>query len=399
MDITAVICEYNPFHKGHKYQINEIKKSSPDTTVLCIMSPNFVQRGSAAIYDKYTRAHSALLSGADIVLSMPQCFALLSAEGFARCGVKIASLMGATSLAFGVENDDEEVLKNIAKTLALPEFEKALSEEIKKAPSESFPKNREKALLRFLRKEEALFIREPNNILAVEYIKAINDICPDMEIKPIKRVGNGHLDNSNVGEYISASGIRQTLKSGEDILPYLPLETHSIIKDSKEFDMAKYHDFLYSALTTSDYEKIFNACGNKELTDIVFASAKKFPTYSDFRSSLSRKKHPETKIDRVLTNVLLNLKFDSFLHETPSYANVLAINHKGRKVISNLEKDSPLILLSRGAQYKRHLKNSDFKKQVEYELMADRIYSRCFKNPCGEEYFINKKTIISEDVK
>ena len=101
----------------------------------------------------------------------------------------------------------------------------------------------------------------------------------------------------------------------------------------------------------------------------------------------------------MLTNVLLNLEFDSFMKESPAYASVLALNKKGREVISKASKDLPLILLSRGAQYKKHMKSADFARQIEYELMADRIYSRCFDKPCGEEYFINKKTIISEDTK
>lgn len=388
--VTAVICEYNPFHKGHKYQLDEIRRLKPDTKILSVMSPNFVQRGQPALFDKYVRGECAVRCGADIAVSMPQVFSLLSAEGFAECGVRLASRLGAKTLSFGVENDDVEKLKNIAKTLISDEFEEKFSEFMFSFPSLSFPTIRQKTLEHFVGKEGAEIISTPNNILGVEYIKAIMRYCPDMEILPIKRKGNGYNDSSESGDYLSATAIRQMLYSGKDWKKAVPNEIISLLSNSVHLEAQTYEAFLFSVLTIAKYGLALHSSGGPELANTIITSIAESGEYSDFRQRLSRKKFVETRIDRTLVNIMLGLRFDEYMHSEPEYATVLAMNSRGRDIIKKC--DFPLI--SRYADGKK-LEGA----QIQKELLADRIWARCTSTPMGEKYFINKRPFMAEDNK
>ena len=387
--VTAVICEYNPFHKGHKYQLDEIRRLKPNTKILSVMSPGFVQRGQPAVFDKYVRGECAVRCGADIAVSMPQVFSLLSAEGFAEGGVKVAREMGADSLAFGVENDDAEALKSVARILISDEFEQKLKEQLDLFPSLSFPSVRQKALECLCDKEVADMISTPNNILAIEYIKAIMRYCPDMEILPIKRTGNGHSDISESGEVLSATAIRRIIHCDRKWETYVPKETLTALDGATRLDSKLYEAFLFSALSVGEYEKILRSAGNKELADTVATAVRESGSYTEFRQKLSRKKFPETKIDRMLVCCLLGIACDEYMHSDPEYVTFLASNDHGRDIL----KQCKIPVISRYADGKRI-----GGKQCEKELLADRIWARCTLSPMGEKYFIEKKPYTAEDI-
>ncbi len=384
---VAIICEYNPFHKGHKYQLDTVRKLLPDSEIISIMSPSFVQRGQPAVFDKFIRGECAVSCGADLAVSMPQVLALLSAEGFAEGGVKVAKLLGADTLAFGVENDDTELLVRVAGCLISPEFEAVLKKELEASPELSFPIVRQKALSRMIG-DSADVISTPNNILAVEYIKAIIKNAPEMKILPIKRIGNAHSDLSENGEFLSASAIRELMKSKSNWKSALPHEVLNVLKNANQLDVDRYQDFLYTAVTISDYDRIYKATGNKELSDTIYSAVKRSADYNGFRASLCRKKFTQTKIDRCLINILLNLSADEFMHASPEYITLLAMNMTGRKIISET-RNQDTVVISRYGDSKK-LKGS----QIKLEQLADRIWARCTDKPCGEDYFVNKTPVV-----
>lgn len=388
MTVTAVICEYNPFHKGHKYQLDKIKELCSDTKIISVMSPNFVQRGRPAVFDKFVRGECAVRSGADLAVSMPQVFAILSAEGFAEGGVRIAQRLGANALAFGVETDDLEKLTEIAKVLLSNEFEDKLRQELALSPFLSFPAVRQKALEAFLGKEAANIISTHNNILAVEYIKASMRYCPNMKFIPIKRVGNGYGDLSEKGEFLSATAIREIIDNKREWQHAIPTESLCAVESAVMLDSEKYDSLLFSALSVGDYDRILSATNNKELADTVFSAIKTSGDYNSFRQKLSRKKFPETKIDRGLANFLLGIKCDEYMHSAPEYATLLAMNSDGGPIV----KHSSVPVVSKFGDTKKLTGG-----QIEKEMMADRIWARCTDNPNGEKYFIDKKPYISED--
>lgn len=390
MAITAIICEYNPFHKGHKYQIDSVKQNSSGDKVISVMSPNFVQRGRPAIFDKYVRGECAVKSGADLAVSMPQVFALLSAEGFAEGGVRLADALGADSLAFGVEDNEIEKLSEAARVLISDNFEKELGEELSRSPELPFPAVRQRVLSKLAGNEVAELISTPNNILAVEYLKAILRYCPGIKPIPIKRIGSGYSDGTEEGHYLSATAIRRVMEEKRQWKRHVPDTTHSAVESAVMLDTDSYDSFLFAALSVGEYNKILSASGNKELADTIFSTQKECGDYATFRSKLSRKKFAETKIDRALVNFLLDINHDEYMHCAPQYATLLGMNEQGREIL----RYSELPVLSRFG---------DAKKvegiQIEKEHLADRIWARCCETPSGERYFVNKKPYIAEEIK
>lgn len=392
MDRIAIIAEYNPFHKGHKYQINEIKKERDNCSVISIMSPNFVQRGYPAVFDKYLRGECAVKSGVDLAVSMPIVFAILSAEGFAEAGVKLANKFGATHLSFGVETLDKSLLIDVANFLISSDFEAYIKEELASSPYLSYPAVREKAIEKALSKNAATFIKTPNNILAVEYVKAILRFCPNIEILPIKRTGNAYDDKSSDGDILSATAIRHLMAEKQSFYDKIPKETIDTVINANEFNTQHFESFLYSVIFTKAKEDILKCSGNVELSDIIYKSAQKHPDFESFRSSLSRRKHTEAKIDRALLNIMLNIGYDEYFHQDPKYATVLAMNSKGKEIISSLRKSNDIVLISKGSDFKKHNLEG-----MDVEIFADRIYGRCTQTPSDGGYFLRKKPYIYEE--
>ena len=185
MKITGIICEYNPLHLGHKKQLDTVRAADPDGGIVCLMSGNFVQRGMPAVFDKMLRAKAAVQCGADLVLELPVTVSLSSAEGFAAGGVSILSKF-CSHLCFGAETADGEALTELAAALLSPHFPAALREELDKGYS--FPKARQNALESM--GYNSAVLSSPNNILAVEYCKAILDQNSKLIPMPIFRQGS-----------------------------------------------------------------------------------------------------------------------------------------------------------------------------------------------------------------
>ena len=206
MKICAIICEYNPFHNGHLYQIQAAKAATGADAILCLMSGNFVQRGEAAVFEKHLRAKHALLGGADAVIELPAVFATSNAEIFAKGAVKLlSSVPDVKMLSFGTETASEKELLNAA-TLLLNE-PKEISERIRKRLQDgvSYAKARAEAWEDKIPQE---LLTSPNNILALEYAKAILTYQADIKLFPIKRLGGGYNETALNGSYSSATSIR-----------------------------------------------------------------------------------------------------------------------------------------------------------------------------------------------
>ena len=212
MKILAIICELNPFHNGHKYLIEKAKEMTGCGAVLCIMSGNFTQRGDMCIADKYARAKHAIFGGADLVIQLPSPFAVAPAEIFAKGAIKILSAIPeVTTLAFGCESGNKQDFINSAKLLIgeNEKFKSVLNEKL--ATGESYVKSYSCAFEACAGKKDLL--SKPNNILALEYTKAILRTNANMNILPIKRIGADYNDGELKENFSSASAIRKNLTS------------------------------------------------------------------------------------------------------------------------------------------------------------------------------------------
>lgn len=325
MKTVGIICEYNPFHNGHKKQLDTIRAQlGGDCAIVCLMSGNFVQRGAPAIFHKSLRAQAALFSGADLVLELPVTYALSSAEGFAAGGVKILGGF-CDLLCFGTETGDAVALISAAKALLSDDFKDALRQQLDKGLS--FPAARAAAL-----QEHSALLQKPNDILAVEYCKAILSQKSAMQPMPILRQGDYH-DTAADLENPSATAIRNLLRSGESWSEYVPEEAGALFRHAEAYTLAAGERSVLAKLrcmTDAEFEalpygseglwrKFMHACRNCDSTQSIISETKS-------------KRYTRTRIDRMLMCAYLGITKE-MLESTPPYTRVLALNEKGRSVL------------------------------------------------------------------
>ena len=330
MDTVGVICEYNPLHLGHKKQLDTIRAlRGTDCGIVCLMSGNYVQRGTPAIFDKTLRAKAAVLSGADLVLELPVTAALSSAEGFAAGGV---SLLGGfcDELCFGAETADAQLLTSTAEALLSDSFPPALR--IRLDQGLSFPAARAAAL-----KDLGLdgdILSKPNNILAVEYCKAIRSQGCTMKPLPILREGSYH-DETPDPENPSATAVRQLLLNNHDWKSCIPQAAQSVFEGAQLHTLTAGERAILARLRTMTDEE-FEALpyGSEGLWRKLMHAARKEATLEAIAAATKSKRYTRTRIDRMILCAFLGLTAQDLSAQLP-YARVLAFNDKGREILKS----------------------------------------------------------------
>ena len=226
MDFVGVVCEYNPFHNGHEYHLRESMLRTKAEGVVCVMSGDFVQRGEAAIYSKYARAEAACRGGADVVFELPLPWSLASAEGFARGAVGLLGALGAKTLSFGTEAERLEDLDFLARKLIEPQTTGEIRALMAEDATLSFAAARQLVLERSCG-PAARLLEGPNNILAVEYLKAIYDLRLELTPLAVRRTGSAH-DGAGEGDKRSASELRTFLRRGEKVSSFMPAAVQAV---------------------------------------------------------------------------------------------------------------------------------------------------------------------------
>ena len=223
MKTAAVVAEYNPFHKGHEYQLDMTRRAGA-THVVAVMSGNFVQRGEAAVYDKFLRAAAAMRCGADLVLELPLPWAMSGAQSFARGAVSMVGALGCVDmLSFGCECADINRLRTVAKAVYSSEFDERLSDLL--PVCSSYAVARRRAAAEMLGEDHACVLDSPNNILAVEYISAAEQIELGTDFNAVCRVGDGYNISVHSGSgFASATAVRNLIRNGGDISSLVPKE-------------------------------------------------------------------------------------------------------------------------------------------------------------------------------
>ena len=328
MKITGIICEYNPLHLGHKKQMEQIRRiQGADSGIVCLMSGNFVQRGAPAIVDKSLRAKAAILSGADLVLELPVTVSLSSAEGFAAGGVSILSPF-CDALCFGAEDADKDALLETANALLRPQFSDALRLQLDKGLS--FPAARQAAL-------DAMGIRgdlvsHPNNILAVEYCKAILRQNSSMEPLPITRSGSYH-DTAPDPDNPSATALRLLMQTGGAWQNYVPQEAAACFENAALHTLdAGERAVLYRLRTMNDKDFETLPYGSEGLWRKLMHSSRREATLEDILTAVKSKRYTRTRLDRMVMCAFLGITVQDLM-EKPPYVRVLAFNDRGREIL------------------------------------------------------------------
>ena len=338
MEVTGIVCEYNPLHIGHARMIRQLRESGSEA-VVCAMSGNFVQRGEAAVADKLARAEMALRCGADLVLEIPTPWAVASAETFARGGVSVLRRTGVvTSLAFGAECDDIEALSAVAETLDSPMYRDAL----RSLPEDgaTFAARRQLAVAAVLGEERAALLRSPNNILAVEYLRCLRGtgILPIV----VKRMGAGHDAPSPEEGVASASWLRQMLLSGrtEEALAYMPEASARVMEREMEqgrapADLRRCDRAVLARLRRMEEEEWARWDGGREgLYHRLNQAAEEASSVAELLERSATRRYPMARLRRMVLSAWLEL---TDVPEEVPYLRLLAASGTGRKLLRQMQ--------------------------------------------------------------
>lgn len=322
---TAVICEFNPFHNGHKYLLESAKKVLKEP-IIAIMSGSFTQRGEVAVCDKFVRAKSALENGADLVLELPVVFSLSGAEGFARAGAAIASAFDCTNhLAFGSESGDCELLKKSANAVCDERVQALVRDGMKNGGY--YPRELESAVKTVFGEEVSSVLCKPNNILAVEYIKALNGTS--VEPFSVARTGVAH-DSRIAGEGLaSASHIREMLRNGENAKKYAPY-----VPDEITFSENLDRPLLYRlrTMTREEISKLPDV--GEGLENRIADAAMQCSTSAEIADFVKTKRYTHARIRRILACALLGIE-KAHTQIPIEYVRVLGFTKDGAELLKD----------------------------------------------------------------
>ena len=333
MKTVGIICEYNPLHLGHKKQLDLVRRQNADGGIVCLMSGNYVQRGAPAVFDRSLRAQAAIRSGADLVLELPVTVSLSSAEGFAAGGVQILSSL-CDALCFGAETADAAALTHTARVLLSYEFPPALRARLEEGLS--FPAARAAALADL--GLDSSILATPNNILAVEYCKAILAQGCDMVPFPICREGSYH-DETPDENNPSATAVRQLMVAGQDWSAYIPHQAREVFDGAAVHTLSAGERAILARLRTmTDAEFESLPYGSEGLWRKLMHSARQETTLEQIAAATKSKRYTRSRIDRMILCAFLGLSADD-LNAPPPYARVLAFNDRGREILNKAKKD------------------------------------------------------------
>lgn len=399
METTAIIAEYNPFHLGHKYQIDTLKKKI-NTLIVVIMSGNFIQRGEIAILDKYTRAKEAVKEGVDLVIELPFYFSLQSAENFSKGSIKILnSLNIINNLCFGYESENE---KNLIDT---SNFQLTYKDEInnfinkKMKNGFSYAVAYKDACISINKKYNILDIKDDffisNNILAIEYIKNLKLINSKIKPLPIKRIGqNYNTEDYNNNLQLSASSIRKAIYENnlENIKKfvskntfydlYTAIENKNLPSEKKLLDILRYN-ILQNNINE---EKIVNY--ENGMLNLIKKNIFKYESLNDFLDKIQSKRYKKVRIKRFLLNYLLNVNLDikKLYDENLEYIKVLAFNENGKNILKKIKENSNIKIITKNKDTKQLSKIA--KQMYDLEENKDKIY-KLLTNQKQNNYFKN----------
>ncbi|MBQ3040796.1 MAG: nucleotidyltransferase family protein [Clostridia bacterium] len=386
-EIIAIICEYNPFHNGHKHQIDKIKEKFPNSTIIAIMSGNVVQRGEFSMLDKYTRAKVAVINGVNAVFELPYPFSSSNAEIFALAGAAIADKLGATHLCFGSESDNLEYLYDIANTIDSQAFEDKMQALI-----------RDKRISYISAKEQALkklgkqLPTNPNDMLAVEYLRAIRRLNSKMLPISIKREG-AQYNSVEECEIMSATAIRKAFYERKELLS-MPENAIEILKE--ELSNGRYLNkqeldqflFRYALIANPElYEGVFDAPW--ESGYFIFKIAKKASSASEFFDNLCSKTYTHARLRRTLMYLVtgvIGVSTDNI------FTSLLASDDIGRDFIKKIRKGLKIVILTKQADAKKL--SSDELQMLKYSQIADELFMSFLKTPISADNAYKRSPVI-----
>lgn len=337
MKISGIICEYNPLHNGHLYHLDQIR-SSGTNAVVAVMSGNFVQRGDAAILNKFTRAKLAIQAGVDLVIELPVPYALAPAENFAMGGVALLSALGnVDEICFGSECGEIQLLFQAAQACRVCKTEYADMLNDFLCSGYSYPEALSQMVDQLYGAETAAVLRQPNNTLAIAYINAIKELHSPLKPVTIQRRGAGHhsAQPSSDGT-ASATYIRQYFLEGGDCRRMMPSYSWRALKDAEEAghtgSLQNLERLILYKLRTTDPDEMHQIAEIGQGLEYRLYKAKRSASLEELLRSIQTKRYPMARLRRILLHLLLDIRTQD-IQKYPPYGRILAFNDVGRQVL------------------------------------------------------------------
>lgn len=412
MNVVGIIAEYNPFHNGHFYHMQEAKRATNAEYCVCVVSGNFTQRGEPSIINKWSKAYMALCCGADLIIELPTIYSTSSAENFASGAIKILnSLKIVTDVAFGTECNDIATLNNIANVVYSEpkEYKNILNHELKRGLS--YPSARENAIMMYLNdiKRYANVMASSNNILAIEYLKALKAQKSRINPIAIKRNKVYYNDETIVDGLASATAIRKFLARKEyaDVRKVVPRSTYQILGEEikkgkvilsiKDFEK----EIIYN-LRKMSIEEIANLPDVSEgLEYSIKRAAEESNDINEIIEKIKSKRYTQTRIQRILIYSLLNINKKDMQNSKNiiPYTRILGFNQRGRMLLSEIVRENPKInmITSVGKYVKQDAKkaNKQLIQMLSTDIFATNVYTLGYKNDAKANLdFTNNMIII-----
>lgn len=391
MKVTGLITEYNPYHNGHLYHLEQSRKVTGADYCVCLMSGSYVQRGAPAIYDKYVRTLMGLRAGADLILEMPVSFSTASAREFASFGIALFSSLGADSVCFGSECGRIEPLLRIAGQLSVEtaEYTAKLKEGLKKGMT--FPESRSHALSLSLTKEDKDVLKTPNNILGVEYCLAARQTKSPLSLYTIPRKGKGYHDTSIEDPadgtdpwaggpgFGSATAIRLVLSSGKKqtaVKALVPPFVYETLKTQIPLFTDDFSSLLnYRILTETNLKTIADM--TPDLAARIRSAALVPDTFEHRIQSLKSRQFTYTRVSRALLHLVLNMRQDELRRYRNAgyapYARILGFRQSAAPLLTHLKQRSSIPLVTKLADASRLLSPTAL-SMLEQEILASHLY-------------------------
>ncbi len=405
--VLGIIAEYNPFHNGHLYHLEKAKKDTGSNYTVAIMSGNFTQRGSTSLMDKWSKAEAAIHCGVDLVIELPVLYAISSAENFAEGAIKILdSLKVVDYISFGAETSDIDILDKCADVLYREprEYKTLLSHELKKGLS--FPKARENALMMYLNniRKFANVLSSPNNILGIEYLKALKKLKSKIQPYSIARYEVGYNDLSYTGNMASSTAIRNIIKNNgfNTLANLMPAPSYAtliqnlkaghIIPDISVFE--KEIIYILRKMTTAEIAELPDVSEGLEFA--IKNVANSCNTVVEFLNIIKSKRYTTTRLQRILLYALLGItkKDIAVSKKIQPYIRVLGLNKKGKFLISEIAKANPkLEIITSVKRFTDNNSNKNLQLMLDKDIWATNVYTIGYEEDSWNNLDFTKKIV------
>ena len=390
-NVLGIVAEYNPFHNGHLHHLIESKRVTNSEYSIAVMSGNFTQRGEVSIVNKWSKAQMAIENGIDLVIELPTLYAISSAENFASGAIKILDSVGVVDfISFGSECDNISTLDDIANVLVNEpaEYKTLLSHEL--SSGASFPKARERALMMYLNdvRRFANVLSAPNNILGIEYLKALKRQKSYIQPITIKRNSSNHSDTELPvnSRFASGSAIRNSCQSFDITLlqKFMPepsyevldnnIKNGNIVRDISDFD--KVIIYTLRKMTTDEIANLPDVSEGLEFA--IKSAAHSCNSVVELLNIVGTKRYTKTRLQRILLYAILGItKRDMQISmSTNPYIRVLGFNDNGRKIISEISnRNSKIELITSVKKFMDKCSNKNLKMMMEKDIWATNVYT------------------------